>query len=1240
MMAASDLPTVKVEGSLLPPDLLGRLRSGDEALGGLDPESFHLSGERIREATARSWNRLTGAWAAFSDARRELPDGAPTTALTRSRWLNVLFQELGFGQLEVNRSALEVGGREFAISHVWRHVPIHLVGCGFELERRYAGEVGVARLSAFGTLQQFLNRSNEHLWGIVSNGLRLRLLRDTVSLSRHAYIEFDLEAMMEGDIYSDFVLLWVLLHESRFEANEPSGTILEQWFARAAEEGTRALDRLRDGVEQALRALGRGFLRHPANDELLSALRSDQLDAAGYYRELLRLVYRMIFLFVAEDRDVLLDPEAPEEARQRYRDLYANARIRRMAGHLRGGRHDDLYRVLRLVMDWVSRDEGQPALGLYPLNSFLFSPDAIPHLIGANLRNRDLLAAVRHLAYVRDGHARRAVNFRLLGSREFGSVYESLLELHPSLDLTVPDFTLEVRPGHERKSTGSYYTPEPLIQSLLDSALDPVIERALASDKPAEALLDLKIVDPAAGGGHFLVSAAHRIADALARVRSATEEPPTEERRRALRDVVGHCLYGVDLNPMAAELCKVGLWLEGVEPGRPLSFLEHRIVCGNSLLGATPDLLAAGLPAGALKPIEGDEPDFARKLQRRSAKESKSQQMDAFAGDVAWVSSTGHVRSGLERVNAIDDSTVAGIHERQKVWEKIRSSDDFAAARVAADAWTAAFALPKTHNAPVHITHATVAQVGQDPLQSPAPLRREVRRIANELQFHHWHVAFPDVVAPSPEEGRAASGFDVVLGNPPWDQLEVDEDAMTADEQRRIRVLQHFVSESGGFPHTTGRKNLYALFVELALRIVGHRGQIGLVVPTGIVTDKPYAGLAEYIIRTDKLVSLIDFENQGTFPDVHRQQRVCLLTLTGDGTKDANPAFACLVDQLDEIRDPEKAWTSSYDELRAFSPGRFAVPMFASKMAKEIIMRAYGHGISLAEVRKTEDAVPSTLLYNGDQSLRVQIDEEPPADGDWTRVYEISYFSSYDHRYATTKKGKAVHSTIEQKRNPDWWPWTRYVMPPDGLERWVELRGSVPAWYLVLRRTARATDAITATAAIVPKSVAEGDVWAFWFDSNEAAKAALLCGVLNSFAFNYLLRNRQSGMHLSKSIWSQLPIPALAFGDESDAGGKRGYITNRVLGLTYTERSLAPFAKKLGFEGEPFGWDPPRRFRLRVEVEAAVFRAYGLGVDHAKHILSTFPILERQDIDEFGTYRTRDAIVRLLERHEAQPALA
>ncbi|HXG41039.1 MAG TPA: N-6 DNA methylase, partial [Candidatus Limnocylindrales bacterium] len=685
-------PAIRSEGGLLPADLLGRIAANDPQVPGLTPEAYHLDrGVRLGEAITRSWNRLVGAWAAFRDELESLPPGDAAIRVTRERWLLPLFEELGYGRLQPAR-AVELEGRTYPVSHAWGAVPIHLVGARVDLDRRTTGVAGAARHAPHTLVQELLNRSPERLWGIVSNGRSLRLLRDNRSLTRQAYLEFDLEAIFGAEAYSDFALLWLVAHESRLEGERPEECWLERWVAFAASEGTRALDRLRDGVERAIVALGRGFLAHLANGPLRAALRDGSLDRTDYYRQLLRLVYRLLFLFTAEDRELLLDPAADRAAAERYARWYSTARLRQLAVRRRGSRHPDLWAMLRVVVGALGSDSGAPGLGLPALGGFLFGPGACPDLDRAELANADLLEAVRSLATIADGRVLRPIDYRNLGAEELGSVYESLLELHPDVNVEAATFSLSVAAGHERKTTGSYYTPASLVAALLDSALDPVLDEAARSPDPERAILSLRVVDPAAGSGHFLVAAAHRIAKRLAALRSGEEEPPPEALRSALRDVIGHCLYAVDVNPMAVELCKVSLWLEALEPGKPLSFLDGHVKCGNSLLGTTLELLAGGIPDGAYEPITGDDRTTAAELKRQNRREREGQLGLGEAGAEALVDP---LVQAVRELEALPAEVIGEVHAKETRFRSLLEAEPYRRAKLVADAWCGAFVAPK-----------------------------------------------------------------------------------------------------------------------------------------------------------------------------------------------------------------------------------------------------------------------------------------------------------------------------------------------------------------------------------------------------------------------------------------------------------------------------------------------------------------------------------------------------------------
>src|SRR5262245_17719066 len=268
--------TVRTAGLLLPIDLLARIADGDSSLPGLTSESYHLeASDRLNEAAARAWNECSAAWKRFRQELQKLPTSDAGTTLTRERWLLPLFKELGYGRLQPQK-AIPIEDKTYPISHAWGgHIPIHLVSCKLELDKRTPGAAGAAARSPYSLGQELLNRSVQHRWGFLSNGRMLYVLRDNVSLTRAANVEFDLEEMFDGDVFADFKLLFLLCHESRVEIpsdGKPEDCWLEKWSKLADDQGTRARDKLRDGVESAIKALGAGSLMTRGNAALRERL--------------------------------------------------------------------------------------------------------------------------------------------------------------------------------------------------------------------------------------------------------------------------------------------------------------------------------------------------------------------------------------------------------------------------------------------------------------------------------------------------------------------------------------------------------------------------------------------------------------------------------------------------------------------------------------------------------------------------------------------------------------------------------------------------------------------------------------------------------------------------------------------------------------------------------------------------------------------------------------------------------
>ncbi len=1296
--------TVRTEGGILPADLLQRIAAGDSDLGGLRAEDYHLTGEKLSEAITRSWNRLLAAWTIFQAALARGPEGDPGTTVTRERWLLPLFQELGYGRLLTTR-AVEHGARSFAVSHLWHHTPIHLVGARVDLDRRTARVAGAATSSPHGLVQELLNRSDAHLWGLVSDGLRLRILRRNVSLTRQAYVEFDLEAMMAGEVYADFALLWLVGHQSRVEADQPEDTWLERWSRAAQQQGTRALDQLREGVERAIEVLGRGFLAHPANQLLRDRLRSGGLSIQEYYRQLLRTVYRLLFLFVAEDRDLLLLPKEKAErgARERYAAWYSTARLRQRSARQRGGQHFDLWQALTLVIRGLGSDEGVPSLALPPLGSFLWSERATPNLAPYTLANRDLLEAVRALAWTVEDKIRRPVDYRNLGSEELGSIYEALLELHPDLHAEAATFTLGSGAGHERKTTGSYYTPSSLIQCLLDSALDPVLQEASRGPNPEAGILVLKVCDPACGSGHFLIAAAHRIARRLAGVRAGDEEPSPAVTRTALRDVIGRCIYGVDANEMAVELCKVSLWLETLEPGRPLSFLDHRIACGNSLLGTTPTLLTGGIPDDAFQPLEGDDRNVVATLRRRNRQEREGQMQLLLVAEPG--TTYGDLGRAFATMAAAGDDSIAAIREKERLFQGLLGSTAYERARLLADAWCAAFVWGKAKGAPDAMTEDAFRRLESDPVKVPAATLAEILRLAQQYRFLHWHMAFPDVFRlprqgeePDNRQAGWSGGFDVVLGNPPWERVKLQEKEWFAtrrpditaapnaaarrrmiaalrtedptlfaawiDDSRQAEGESHLVRDSGRYPLCgRGDINTYSIFAETNRLILGPRGRVGCIVPSGIATDDTTKFFFQDLIESRALVSLFDFENAvGLFPGVgHGRFKFCLLTLTGSGRKTTRGAeFVFFAHRVEDLRDENRRFTLSPEDIALLNPNTRTCPIFRSKRDAELTRAIYRRVPVLVKEGQPEEnpwgmgfaamfhmANDSGLFRTREQleaeGWRLDSNAFRREDRSYAPLYEAKMIHHFTHRfgdYADYPPGAQTTALPDvptvRLQDPDYRVQPRYWVPAEDVD--ARLAGKWDrGWLLGWRDICRSTDERTVIASVIPR-LGVGDKFLLMMPDCQPRATACLLANLISLAFDYCSRQKVGGTSLKYFTMKQLPVlpPAvyevrIPWGSGDGRRTLADWLVTRVVELAYTAWDLAPFARDCGYDSPPFSWDPERRFLLRCELDAGFFHLYGVARDEVDYILETFPIVKRQDRSRFGEYRTKRVILEIYD---------
>ncbi len=1176
--------SISIEGGIFPPDLLDRLANAE--LPGQSASDFGLDGRRIMTELQAAFSAMRTYWDGFEQRRQHSRESV--TTLTRQAWIEPVFELLGF-KLEPQRAGLIAGNESFVISHTAGAEPfappVHVVALDRSLDHRDG------RRSPHSSVQEYLNRC-EALWGIVTNGAKLRLLRDSSRVSHPVYLEFDLRAMAEGNLYSEFVVLYRLLHASRLpkSGEDASTCLLETYYQLGIEEGGRVREHLRDGVEEALQRLGTAFLAHPANEELRGLFKRGRPDEARYYRELLRLIYRLLFLAVAEERRLLFPGDSPPASQAIYDRYYSLAALRNRADSGAGrDSHIDLWEGLRQTFRLFRDDSLAQKLGLHALNGELFGEEACREIESAKCTNADLLAAIHSLSMFEDKKAKvwRRVNYAALDVEELGSVYESLLDFQPKV-LRDP-WRFEFISGTDRKTTGSYYTPPELVHELIQSALVPVIEDRLAGkrtkDEKEAALLGMRVIDPASGSGHFVLAAARRIARELARARSGEDEPSPAEYRHALRDVIRACIYAVDRNPLATDLCKVALWIEGHNAGSPLSFLDNHVKCGDSLVGVFDlDVLRAGIPDDAYTAVSGDEKTVANALKKQNQKERLGQLPLGFDAGLP----AKELASDFETFAGMEERTPADVHAKEEIYQQIRGSGSkWWQWKVACDLWTAAFFTPMTRETQALVpTTAAVWGHLANPKASHGLLIGEAVQQSGENRFFHWPLEFPEVFA--------NGGFDVVLGNPPWEQLQPEEvkffasvgafeiaglsgearkraiarlpkdSAVSIGWERHKRTIESgntFIRGSARFPLTArGKLNTYAVFAELARSMIGDRGRSGLIVPSGIATDDSTKVFFGEIVSARSLVSLYDFENR-LFPEVHKSYKFCLLTTAGRERPQQAGDFAFFLHYPHELAEAGRRFSLSPEDFALLNPNTLTCPIFRTARDAEITKAIYRRVPVLIKEGPAEENPWQVSFRQGlfnmtsDSGLfqyREDLEEEgwrlqgnvfvkPGVEHRYLPLYEAKMVHQFDHRWASyTDPDDCSDVTLAEKQDPAFAALPRYWVDEREVE--AKLAGRWDrGWLLGWRDICRSTDERTVIAGAIPRVAVGHTMPLFLFGTPGAEMSTGLIGNLASFAFDFVSRQKIGGTHLTYTYLNQLPVlPPSTFVEPArwDAGFK------------------------------------------------------------------------------------------------------
>lgn len=1270
-----NIPTLTLEGGLFLPDQLEKAVRG-EADFQSEADYQTPKGLRIKDDYSRAFQIACAQWQQFSEQLERTDINA--TQVTTNFVFELLKDVFGYAQI-THIPGIQASERHYPAQLCAGHVPIVVAPFNLGLDESHEG-FAVANIqwqdksrkkSAFQMAQELLNASDEHLWALVTNGKQIRLLRDAASLTRPSFLEIDLQDILQGKRFSEFANVWRLIHASRFnQAANTEQCIWEKWRESGKQEGSRVRDGLRNGVENALLVLGQGFIQYPANQTLRDALLSGELSKNDYFQELLRLVYRFIFLFNVEERGIL-HPEdnskAAIQARQAYALGYALARLRNTCLKRRArNQFTDQWQAIKVVFKGL--EDGQPLLALPALGG-LFSSQQCKFLDQSSLDNAFLLTAMESLRWANFAGTKTLIDYRNMDTEELGSVYESLLELVPEIEIHARKFgfvgiTSEgSTAGNARKISGSYYTPDSLVQELIKSALEPVIEERIKQnpDNPTDALLAIRVIDPACGSGHFLLAAARKLAERLAQLRAPEGAVKPKDYRQALHDVIRNCIFGVDRNPMALELARTALWIEGFAEDEPLSFLDHHLQCGDALLGLM-DLkaLELGIPKDAFKPLSGDNNQVCKELAKQNAAELKDLEKKRTAKAFKQVDEFINKDNGLDALKAIEampERTTKQIAAKEQAYQQFLTQATESPLRHAADMLLGAFLINKTAQNQLQVP--TTASVILELLGENSQTHQQKRALATQAcqkgYVLHWPLAFPQVFA--------QGGFDCVLGNPPWERIKLQEEEFfassnpniaqaknKAERSQRIQwlsegklaehlypSLQHteverqveqslfeeFVvakrtaeaasvffhvkrDEGGRYPLTgIGDVNTYALFSESISQITSSNGRAGFIVPTGIATDSSTQNYFAHLIKNSRLISLFDFDNSElVFPSVASLQRFCLLTVG----KSVEHMFAFLLKSIRDLYDERRKFTLNADDFIAINPNTLTCPILVSKKDAEIARKIYKTTpIMVNKNIKNSgwDLNFFTLFHMSlDSHLFKTIGEIDDSLKNYKPLYEAKMMTTYDHRFGSYPDGKVDDTRalprpdLLKKQDPRYEVNSRYYVSNDDLSE--KLGKYERDWFLCFRSMSNHTNLRRFISGVLPYCGLGNSLIACNPNQNySAGLLACLIGNLSSIVLDVVARWKISGTNLNLFLVEQFPV----IQPDSYSLKEQEFVKSRILELVYTTYSLSGFAKDMGFEGEPFRFDVVRRQLISAELDAFFAFKYCLSKDDLRYIL-------------------------------------
>ena len=1067
-------------------------------------------------------------------------------------------------------------------------------------------------------------------WGVLTNGVKWRLYYAGARSVSEQFFELDLAtalnlpghneglfALSEADRRHCLKLFMLFFRRAAF-LPDPATADPRSLHERALDQGRFYEERVAADLSELVFKQVFPKLARAIAEAVPDAPLPEVRDAA------LILLYRLLFILYAEDRDLLPVRD------NRYDDYGLRDKVRGDIGRRKSQGDTFSASAARYwsIIDDLCRaiDQGDASIGLPPYNGGLFDQQRTPLLENIRLGDAVMADVIDALSFEQAEAGRRYINYRDLSVQQLGSIYERLLEYEVVRDGNA----ISVRPNvFARKGSGSYYTPDDLVNVILKETVGPLarqcltafseharkrgrgranaglIRRELQRLDPAERLLELKICDPAMGSGHFLVSLVDYLADsviaALAEAQATVEDyvSPLTERIDAIRTtilnnagergwtidaeqlddrhiirrmVLKRCVYGVDKNPMAVELAKVSLWLHTFTVGAPLSFLDHHLRCGNSLFGCW-------ARQGIEKMSAGGHGLFIHEPVNRAADAANAMQVVEHLTDaeIAEAQRSAQTFAEVEAMTAPLDAFLSLLHAFD--WLDVKDRDDTAALH--------AFFEGRLGD-PLDIAQGRYAVSTATPDgQRFAGLLERARGLMAEERFLNWQAAFPGVWT-NLKNVEPDGGFDAVIGNPPWDRIKLQQvewfaarrpaialAQRAADRKRMIAALKEegdplsrdfdraseraasaarMVRTCDDYPLLSrGDVNLYSLFVERAMTLVKPKGMVGLLVPSGIASDKTAAVFFQGVATAGKLKALYDFENKKVFfPDVHASFKFCVFVASPSPVEDpANCAF--YLHSIAELNDGDRCFPLTAEDFARVNPNTGTAPIFRTSRDAKLTTAIYERLPVLVDRSGGEEvkAWPvkySTMFHMANDSGLFRTPEEleeregawsiggnrfDSPSGEWVPLYEGKMVQAFDHRAADTtlnqanlfRPGQQEAIPASEKTDFSRSPKPRYYVI-DEAERWFWQS----QWVIAFKDITAATNMRTMISAIIPRAGAGHTLPVLPFLNSADDVALLACLIvanLNAAPFDFVARQKVPATHFTWYVLEQMPVVTL-----------------------------------------------------------------------------------------------------------------